>query len=150
MQQTSTLEPVCRVLFAMLAYAAHTVAPNTNKLRHLPLSKYGQMHTLGLASLFRDFVFANVLTILKMLFLARRCCHQAPPPSLVQIWGQVRICAKFFACSPAFAYTCNLRIHVGRAFFHHKSEFFKSISVLRQLYLYCVTLAGFKVEADLI
>ena len=96
MQQTSTLEPVCRVLFAMLAYVAHTVAPNTNKLRHLPLSKYGQMHTLGLASLFRDFVFANVLTILKMLFLARCCCHQAPPPSLVQIWGQVRICAKFF------------------------------------------------------
>ena len=42
MQQTSTLEPVCRVLFAMLAYAARTVAPNTNKLRHLPLSKYGQ------------------------------------------------------------------------------------------------------------
>ena len=79
MQQPSTLEPVCRVLFAMLAYAAHTVAPNTNKLRHLPLSKYGQMHTLGLASLFRDFVFANVLTILKMLFLARCCCHQAPP-----------------------------------------------------------------------
>ena len=51
MQQTSTLEPVFRVLFAMLAYAVHTVAPNTNKLRHLPLSKYGQMHTAGLASL---------------------------------------------------------------------------------------------------
>ena len=108
MQQTSTLEPVFRVLFAMLAYAARTVAPNTNKLRHLPLSKYGQMHTAGLASLFGDFVFANVLTILKMLFLARCCCHQAPTPSLVQIWGQVPICAKYFVCSTAFAYTCSL------------------------------------------
>ena len=125
MQQTSTLEPVCRVLFAMLAYAARPVAPNTNKLRHLPLSKYGQMHTAGLASFFGDFVFANVLTILKMLFLARYCCHQAPTPSLIQIWGQVRICAKFFVCSSAFAYTCNLRVRAGRAFFHHKSEFFK-------------------------
>lgn len=111
MQQTSTLEPVFRVLFAMLAYAARTVAPNTNKLRHLPLSKYGQMHTAGLASLFGDFVFANVLTILKMLFLARCCCHQAPTPSLVQIWGEVRICAKFL-----FAL---LHLHTPAVFFSY-------------------------------
>ena len=88
MQQTSTLEPVFRVLFAMLAYAVHTVAPNTNNSNTFLCPNMVRCIHLALPHFFRDFVFANVLTILKMLFLARCCCHQAPTPSLVQIWGR--------------------------------------------------------------